>query len=220
MRRIDLRTLMLLPLLLGWALLARAAAPVEGRDYEKVEPAQRTAFPTQIVVTEFFSYKCPHCASFAPTFDAWVKTLPPDVRVERVPVSLGHSIWEPAARTYLVLQSMNAVQKVDVALFRAIHQQGMRMEQAGEIAQWMGMQGLDARAFAAQLGSPGIDMQFRAAEARARNHRIGGIPTLVVDGRYRVAIQDMGATREQHFRRQLAVVNELIAMARKQRAQH
>ncbi len=217
-RSTGMRVFMLLPALLGWALLARAAQPVEGRDYQKVDPVQPTAYPAQVVVTEYFSYKCPHCALFAPTFDAWVKTLPRDVRVERVPVALGYASWEPAARTYLVLVSMNAVEKVDAALFAAIHQQGMRMENVAEIAPWLGGQGLDARAFAAAYGSSSIDLQYRAAGAKARNHRVGGIPTLVIDGRYRVAIEDIGVGREQHFRKQLAVVNELIAMARKLRA--
>ncbi len=211
-----MRVFLLLPVLLGWALLARAAAPVEGRDYEKVDPVQPTAFPAQVVVTEYFSYQCPHCALFAPTFDAWVKSLPPDVRVERVPVALGRPIWEAAARTYLVLMAMNSVEKVDAALFAAIHQQGVRMDTEAQIAAWMGKQGIDAGKFSAVYRSFSIDVQYRAADAKARNHRVGGIPTLVVDGRYRVAIGDIGAGREQHFRKQLAVVNELIAMAQRQ----
>jgi protein dithiol oxidoreductase (disulfide-forming) len=216
-RSISMRTLLLLPALLGWALLAQAAAPVEGRDYQKVDPVQLTGFPAQVVVTEYFSWKCPHCALFAPTFDAWVKALPPDVRVERVAVALGRATWEPAARAHLVLMSMNAVQKVDAALFAAIHQQGMQMEHPAEIGGWLGKQGVDATAFMKMYSSSGIDMQYRAADAKARNHRVGGIPTLVIDGRYRVAIEDIGQGREPHFRKQLAMVNELIGMARKLR---
>lgn len=220
MRRIGMRLLLLVAAWMGCVLLAQAATPVEGRDYQKVDPAQPTGYPTQVVVTEYFSYKCPHCAMFAPTFEAWVKTLPPDVRVERVAVSLGHASWEPAARAYLVLQSMNAVQKVDAALFAAIHQQGLRMEDPAQIGGWLGKQGMDAAAFAKLYGSSSIDMQYRAADAKARNNRVGGIPTLVIDGRYRVPIEDIGQGREQHFRKQLAMVDVLIGMARKQRAQH
>ena len=38
-----------------------AAEPVEGKDYFKVEPPLPPADPAKVVVTEFFSYQCPHC---------------------------------------------------------------------------------------------------------------------------------------------------------------
>ncbi len=53
--------------MLGLTCLAAGVAfaqPEAGRDYVAVTPAQPTSDPTRIVVTEFFSYACPHCASF------------------------------------------------------------------------------------------------------------------------------------------------------------
>ncbi len=83
--------------LIGHAARAAAPAPAPGRDYQLVDPPQPTTDPARVVVTEYFSYMCPHCASFAPTFSAWTKTQPADVRVERVAISLGHARWEPAS---------------------------------------------------------------------------------------------------------------------------
>ena len=44
---------------------AMGATPVEGRDYFRVDPAQPTSDPAKILVTEYFSYHCPHCYAFA-----------------------------------------------------------------------------------------------------------------------------------------------------------
>lgn len=207
----------LLTLMLGWSMFASAAGPVAGRDYTDIEPAQPTTDPTKIVVTEFFSYQCPHCAAFAPTLSAWIKTLPADVKFERVPVSLGRPTWQPAARAYIALASMNALAKVDDAIFSAIHRQGVRMDTEEQVASWLGTQGVDAKAFTSMYRSFGVDMQYKSAEARARAHRIPSIPAIVVDGRYLVAIEDAGPGREAHFKTQLGSVNELIAKARAQR---
>jgi thiol:disulfide interchange protein DsbA len=207
------RMIRLLPVLLGWAVLAQGAAPVEGRDYQTINPAQPTSDPSRIVVTEFFSYYCPHCASFARPFEAWKRTLPADVRVERVPATLGHPQWVPVQRAYLALAAMGVIDKVDDAIFQAIHQQGVRMDSEESIAAWLTTRGVDARKFSTMYRSFGIDSQQRTAENRTRILRLPGVPTLVIDGRYMMSILDNG-----NFRAQLAVAEELIKRQRQQRA--
>lgn len=193
---------------------AGAAAPAEGRDYLRIDPPQPVSDPAHVVVTEYFSYMCPHCASFAPTFSAWTRQQPADVKVERVAISLGHAQWVPAARTYPALLSMNAVTRVEDALWAAIHQQGAQLYTEAAITEWMGKHGVDAKSFAGQYKSFATDMQLRNAESSARASRVGSTPTLVIDGRYRVEIEDIGPGREAHYRTQLAVVDQLVAMAR------
>jgi thiol:disulfide interchange protein DsbA len=205
-------------LLLGWVALLPAAAPVAGRDYTEISPARPSSDPSRVVVTEFFSYQCPHCAAFAPNYAAWVKSLPADVQVERVPVSIGHPTWQPAARTYHALVAMNALAKVDDALFAAIHREGVRLDTEQQITRWLGTRGIDVKAFTAMYRSFSVDSQFKAGDARARDLRVPGIPALVIDGRYLMAISDRSTGRDAHFRAQLAVANELIARARQQRA--
>jgi thiol:disulfide interchange protein DsbA len=57
----------------------------------------------KIEVIEFFSYGCPHCADLEPHLQAWLKRLPPDVQVRRVPVAFQPS-WENLARVYYTLE--------------------------------------------------------------------------------------------------------------------
>jgi protein dithiol oxidoreductase (disulfide-forming) len=203
----------LLGLLAGsGAMQALAAAPVEGRDYIRLEQVQPTSDPKKVVVTEFFSYQCPHCYSFSQPFAAWTRALPADVLVERVAITVGHQTWEPAARAWWVFNAMNVVPKLDGPLFDSIHRQRLSLGTEKELGKWVGAQGVDAAQFASLFNSFGVDAQYRNAEAKSRSYRVPGIPAIAVDGRYLVSIED-----GRDFRPQLAVVSELIAMARKQK---
>jgi protein dithiol oxidoreductase (disulfide-forming) len=194
------------------ALQASAAAPVAGRDYIRLEQVQPTSDPKKIVVTEFFSYQCPHCFSFSHPFAAWARTQPADVLVERVGISVGHPSWEPAARAWWVFNAMNMVAKFDDQLFDAIHVKRLNLGTEKDLSKWVGAQGGDAKQFSALYSSFGVDAQYRNAEAKSRSYRVPSIPAIAVDGRYLVAILD-----GTDFKPQLAVVSELIAMARKEK---
>ena len=62
--------------------------PEEGKEYRKLDKAVPVeAAAGKIEVIEFFWYSCPHCNAFEPKLVNWIKKLPPDVTVRRVPVA-------------------------------------------------------------------------------------------------------------------------------------
>ena len=67
---------------------AQGATPVEGKDFVRLPTPAPVAAPAgKVEVVEFFSYGCPHCYSFEPLLEPWVKKLPPDVAFRRVPAA-------------------------------------------------------------------------------------------------------------------------------------
>ncbi|MET0280100.1 MAG: thiol:disulfide interchange protein DsbA/DsbL [Steroidobacteraceae bacterium] len=203
-------------LLVGLMLLgaagAQAAAPVEGKDFTRLEIAQPTSDPKKIEVLEFFSYQCPHCYAFSKPFESWSRAQPPDVVVQRVPVGFGRPAWEAAARAYLVFAAMQVLPTVDDATFDAIHRQRLRLDSEQALTQWVGTQKVDAKQFASLYRSFGVEAQLKNAEARSRAFQIPSVPAIVVDGRYLVAVEDRGS-----FTPQLNVVSELVARARREK---
>lgn len=189
------------------------ASPVEDKDYFTLNPAQPTSDPAKIVVTEFFSYQCPHCYSFAKPFAAWSKTLPPDVTAERVAVSIGHASWMPMAQAYYALKAMNAVPALDDAIFSAIHRQGAKLVNESSIAAWLSTQDVRPAEFTKYYRSFSVQLNTKRADELSRSHRLPSVPVLVIDGKYMVRISDSGK-----FDEQLKVVNELIEKARQVRA--
>ncbi len=192
---------------------AMAAGPVEGKDYVRITPALPAPDASKIVVTEFFSYQCPHCFTFAKPFAAWSARLPKDVKAERAAVSIGHAGWAAAAQAFYALTALKAVPGIDDAFFGAIHRERRKLTDETAIAAWVAGQGVERAAFEKAYRSFSVQLQTRRADEQSRKVRLPSVPSLVVDGRYLVPIADDG-----DFQDQLALVDALIERARRERA--
>jgi len=192
---------------------ARAADPVEGRDYQRIDPAVPTSDPAKVVVTQFFSYQCPHCYEFEKPHAAWAAKLPADVKSERAAVSIGHAGWAPAAQAFYALSAMKKVPAIDEAFFGAIHRERLGLTDEAGVAAWLAKQGIDRAEFEKMARSFSVQLQVRRAEELSRRVRLPSVPTLVIDGRYMIPIEDDGS-----FSDQLAIADALIARLRRERA--
>jgi len=192
---------------------AGAVEPKEGTDYVPVQPPVATSDASRVVVTQFFSYQCPHCYKFEKSFNAWAARQPADVKVERAAVAIGREAWMPAATAFYALLSLNAVPAIDDAFFGAIHRERKPLADEASIADWVATQGIDRAKFLAAYRSFGVGVKVKRADSLSREVQLPSVPTLVVDGRYLVAITDDG-----DFKDQLTVVDALVARARQDRA--
>jgi thiol:disulfide interchange protein DsbA len=198
--------------LVSVALPASAVEPQEGRDYELVLPAMARPDPTKVVVMEFFSYACPHCAAFAPTLRGWEEKLPADVTLDRVAVGLGRQLWLLPAQLYYALRSVNKAQELDAAVFAAIHTERVDFSTTRQVVDWVASRGVDRASFEAALGAFSVRSFVARGDQLARAAQVSSVPTLVIDGRYRVEID---TTRD--LVGQLAIVDALVAKARAER---
>ena len=191
----------------------QAAEPVEGKDYFRINPAVPTSDASKVVVTEYFSYQCPHCFTFAKPFAAWSAGLTKDVKADRAAVSIGHARWVAAGQAFYALSAMKAVPAIDDAFFGAIHRERRKLTDEAAIAAWVAGQGIDRAEFEKAWRSFSVQLQAKRAEDQSRKVRLPSVPSLVVDGRYLVPIADDG-----DFRDQLALVEALIERARRERS--
>jgi thiol:disulfide interchange protein DsbA len=194
-------------------LSAQTLEPREGRDYTPVVPALPRPDPAKIVVQEFFSYACPHCFAFAPALEAWEASLSSDVVLERIAVALGREPWLLPAQLFYALRSLGKERELDGAVFDAIHVQRTDFATVRQTADWSVARGLERAAFESALGSFSVKSFVTRGEQLARAAQVRSVPTLVIDGRYRVAIDSGGDLAGQ-----LKVVDALVARARSERA--
>jgi thiol:disulfide interchange protein DsbA len=187
---------------------AFAAEPVEGTDYIVLTPARPTSAPNKIVVTEFFSYQCPHCFHFSFLLDPWVAKFPSDIVFERIPVSFGRPEWGSIAQAFYSLQAMGKLDaKLDTAIFDAIHEKHIRLSDLASISDWLVKQGVSGTEFNDTYNSFGIRSSMTRAEQAAPAYGIDGVPTIIIDGKYRVPSKtDMSEV--------LAIADQLIAKVR------
>lgn len=188
--------------------LSAGAQLSESLDYIELNPSQPTTDQNRIVVTEFFSYQCPHCFSLEPVLAAWVDDLADDVLFERVPISIGYQEWAPVAQAFHALQVMGELEVLHSTIFRAIHINGARLYDREAIVEWVHGQGVDADEFSDVYDSFSVSATARRGDQRSLAHRVDSVPTLAIKGRYRVAIGDNGTV--EYFEQQLADVSELI----------
>lgn len=184
-------------------------APVEGRDYARL--AQPLAMPAtgKVEVVEFFGYWCPHCNSFEPTLEAWVRKLPADVVFRRVPVAFS-AAQEPYARIYYTLDAMGLVEQMHRKVFAAIHVQHQRLQSEKEILAFMAANGVDATKFAEIYSSFTVATKLKQGRQLADAYKIDGVPTLGIQGRFFTSPSLAGGPEQA-----LRVTDALIQRARR-----
>lgn len=189
-----------------------AAAPttdlVEGKDFQVIPPAPASS-TEKIVVTEFFSYQCPHCFAFSKPLRDWSEKLPADVQFSRESVSIGHEAWVPIARTYYVLRAMGKLEELDEKIFNAIHQQGLRLNDLPYIMGWLNQQKVPLNEFDAAYRGAKAREEYERGTQLSIAYKIPSIPVMAIDGKYMVVIES-----NVNFAKQLGVVDKLIERAR------
>ena len=191
---------------------AQTGKPEAGKDYRLLDKALPVDAPAgKVEVVEFFRYSCPHCFSFEPAIDAWVKKLPKDVSFRRVPVSFG----DPQIllqKLFYSLDAMGLQEKLSGKVFSAIHVERIPLSSAEAIADWVAKQGVDKGKFVDQYKSFSVATKASRATQTQNDYKVESVPSIGVHGRF---ITD--ATLTQTNERALLVAEYLAAQVRAKR---
>ena len=185
-------------------------APVAGTDYVEIPNGQPYApLNGQVEVVEVFGYTCPHCAHFEPLINAWKGKQPADVRVTPVPAAFG-GYWETYARAFFAAETLGVLEKSHEQMFDAIHvSRKLGLDATPEqIGKFYEQYGVDAKTFANTMKSFGVETKLNRAKQFAARSQIEGTPSILVNGKYLVNVDQRGY--EQMFN----TVEHLAAQAR------
>jgi thiol:disulfide interchange protein DsbA len=203
------------------ALTVSAAVSAQltpGRDYRVINPVQPTDSGKRVEVLEFFWYGCPHCSNLQAPLRVWLKGKPADVEFRRVPAVLGDS-WLPLTQAYYALDAMGIVEKLHNDVFAAIHRQNVRLTDSRVLFDWVARHGVDRQRFADTYNSFGVKSRANRSIEMTRNYDIPGTPALAVDGKYLLSpSMILRPDNSVDYKRFFRVLDEAIAMARKERA--
>lgn len=195
-----------------FALTAQATdAPMvleAGKQYTELNSAVPVSKPGKIEVVELFWYGCPHCFHFEPTINPWIETLPADVNFIRIPAMFG-GVWDIHGQAFITLETMQVEHKVHKAIFEAIQTEGKKLATPEEFADFIATQGVDREAFLNTYNSFGVKGQVANAKRLAMAYQITGVPSMVVNGKYRFDIGSSGGPEQT-----LQVADQLIAKER------
>jgi thiol:disulfide interchange protein DsbA len=196
---------------LGLALPAQAqGGPVEGTHYVRLSQPLPAPGGGKVEVVEFFWYGCPHCYTFEPTLEAWVKRLPADVGFRRVPVAFRDEPFGAHQRIYYALEAMGQLDAVHRKVFFAIHNERARLDKPADIGAFMAKNGIDSAKFLDVYNSFSVQTKSRQAKQLAEAYKIDGVPAIGVHGRYYTSVSLAGSPE-----RALQVTDFLVQRVRK-----
>jgi len=191
---------------------AQTKIPQEGVEYLTLDKRAPVDAPAgKIEVIEFFWYSCPHCNHFEPQLETWIKKLPPDVVMRRVPVAFRDDMV-PQQRLFYALEAMGKVDEMQAKVFHAIHNERQGVNREDSILAWAEKQGFDKTKFRDLYNSFSVSAKARRATQLQEQYKVQGVPAIGVAGRFYV-----DGDLAHNMDRALQVTDYLIAETRKGR---
>jgi len=173
--------------------------------YEVITPQQVTQSPGKVEVVELFWYGCPHCNDFEPYIQKWLKNQPEGTSFRRLPVVFRDD-WVPHARAYFTAEALDVVDKIHVPMFNAIHKRKKKMDTVDELAElFEKAAGVEKKLFLETYNSFGVSSKLRYAAQMQRSYGISGVPTIIVNGKYRTSAGTAGG-----YGHIIDVINHLV----------
>jgi thiol:disulfide interchange protein DsbA len=212
-----MRNLILSAALMALSLFGMTAqaddAPIEaGKQYVQLDSPVPVQVPGKIEVVEMFWYGCPHCYAFEPTINPWIEKLPADVHFIRIPAMFGGP-WDAHGQLFITLDTMGVEHKIHSAVFDAIQKGGKRLTDPNDMADFVATQGVDREKFLETYKSFAVAGKVAQYKDLAKKYGISGVPTMIVNGKYRFDLGSAGGPEET-----LKVADTLIAKERAAKA--
>lgn len=177
----------------------------KGEGYETIDPPQPTDDPARVEVIEFFWYGCPHCYRFEPILQKWLKNRPDHVNYIPQPAAF-NSTWAKHARAFFTAEALGVLDKMHEDFFQAIQIDKKRLDKEDVLAEFFAEHGVSKKDFTDTYNSFLVEAKTRQAESVAGRYGVTGVPTIVINGKYRVS-----GTTAKNYDNMVKVMDYLIA---------
>jgi thiol:disulfide interchange protein DsbA len=196
-------------LLLLFFSCTQAEEYVEGRHYQILDNPTVTRNPSKVEVVEVFWFGCNHCYSLESYIQPWKRNLPNDVDFWK-----SHITWNAQAETHARLfysaKALGIEEKAIPAAFTAIWREGRNLLGNSEVEYFFKGFGIEKERYLSVSNSFGVNNAVKQANNRMRQWTVTGVPTIIVNGKYKVS-----GTREIGTSKLLDVVDFLIEKERR-----
>ena len=184
---------------------------VEGKNFVRINPVVPPLENSEAKheVVELFWYGCSHCYDFEPYINKWKETKSSDVSFIRVP-AIFNPRWEQHARAYYSLELMGELDKGHSLLFSGIHEQGRGLHDLDSMARFFAANDIDETKFRESFNSFAVETKINRAKQLVRQYQITGVPTVIVDGEFKVSASTAGG-----YPQLIDIINNLTSSAAK-----
>ena len=192
--------------------LASAQEFIEDVNYVRLSKPQAVQTGDKIEVLELFWYHCPHCFHLEPYLNRWLKTSADYIEYVRLPAVLNNS-WEFDARAFYTFEALGVTETMHKAYFDAIHKDRKSFVTEEQLATWVGEYGIERQDFLDTFSNSFyVNSKVETARKLTRAYETDGVPTIIIDGKYRTKVSLAGGPDEL-----IDLINYLAAVAQKER---
>jgi thiol:disulfide interchange protein DsbA len=165
------------------SLSVSAAQFEEGKHYKVLE-LEKSSKP---IVTEFFSFYCPHCNSFEPIIAQLKKKIPADAKFQKNHVSfMGGSMGLSMSKAYATMIALKVEDKMTPVMFNRIHNLQKPPKNDEELRQIFLDEGVDAKKFDSAFNGFAVDSMVRRFDKQFKDSGLTGVPAVIVNNKYLV----------------------------------
>lgn len=172
---------------------------VEGTHYEVIDIPVETGFEAErrrkVEVVEVFSYMCIHCYSFDPLLNRWEQGKSAQAVFNRLPAVFS-SDWALMAQAFYTAEILGVAEQMHEPLFAAIHTQPKNLRDEEIMAAlFEDNASVPKEEFSKSYNSFFVRSRVMQAGAKSRAYGITGVPTMIVNGKYRVGARMAGSNQ-------------------------
>jgi len=159
----------------------------EGTHYKVLDNKEATSKP---VITEYFSFWCPHCFKFEPIVKEIKKKKSTNTKFEKVHVNFmrfnGPDVQDAATQGMMIARAIKQEDALNGAVFSYIHKQRATITNLNDIRNIFVVNGVDGAEFDKLANSFGVNNMIRRNQQQIENYRehLTGVPNFIVNGKY------------------------------------
>lgn len=187
MRLLSRLVLLLLAACLSPLVSAQPRESVEGVHYfalPKLVPTDNGA-DDKIEVREVFWYGCQECSTLEPMMTDWRDGVTGDLVFVRMP-AVWNELMALHARIYYTGKELKVEDRINRAAFQAIHEEQNPLRNAEQVKAFFLANGVTAENFEKAWNAEAVTAAVDMAKIRTADYGIDKLPTMIVNGRYKV----------------------------------
>ncbi len=157
-----------------------------GVHYELLDNPTKVRDPSKIEVTEVFWFGCNHCYALEPYIARWKRDMPLDVTFIKSPATW-NDMLKTHARIYYTAKALGIEQQFVPAAFNTIQNEGRMLTGNTELEYYFRGFDVEKDRYKAVSTSFGVRNAVDQADKKMKDWKVTGVPSLVVNGKYKVA---------------------------------
>ena len=157
-----------------------------GVHYELLDNPTKVRDPSKIEVTEVFWFGCNHCYALEPYIARWKRDIPLDVTFIKSPATW-NDMLKTHATIYYTAKALGIEQQFVPAAFNTIQNEGKMLTGNSELEYYFRGFDVEKDRYKAVSTSFGVRNAVDQADKKMKDWKVTGVPSLVVNGKYKVA---------------------------------